>query len=87
MAIAGISSLTAAAHYGIGNHLPVLLELGTIKVAMKLEWIANAIIGISQGLAKIAVAAFLVEIQGRTYLWRGIFLYTLASTNVCAVLS
>jgi hypothetical protein len=75
--------LAVAVHHGFGNHASNL-SFSNIVTAMKYLWVSVSFAALSAGIAKAAVVAFLLAIQGSSpafqrWSW---LLYFIAITNV-----
>lgn len=78
----GVSFLTVAVHYGLGNHIEIVEEAGTIVPAVKWQWVADAMISLAIGVGKFAVVTFYMEIEGVLHKSRQRCLLLLAASNV-----
>ena len=74
--------ITVAVHYGLGLHMIDLVEQGTPSEALKHQWMSTIFALVSIGLGKIAVVAFLIDVQGKTHKYQRLFLKFLAATNL-----
>lgn len=75
------SLLTAGCAYGLGNHL-ALLDEHQVMNARKWGWITQLLSIQAIGFGKLAVIAFLLRIEERTYKKRVWFLYFVGFSNV-----
>jgi hypothetical protein len=65
LAVTAQSFMTVSAHYGLGNHASLLSNYNIVQTNLW-SWMAQIIAILCLAVARIAVIAFLLSIQGRT---------------------